>query len=406
MSTGWIAVGITAYSAWNANNSANKAEDAADAQLAFEQEQYQVSVDYFTGQQAGVDDAYNLGLQTLNHHTHQATASSASASFAQAFMAESYDMEAFMAEAYKVELDAFIETFAQAEQMNHEAMDTFNRRYGLIMDNVKQGILDVSQERLAASGREQLALDAKTLGNNFDQEMAAKGMGRSGITVEMEGRMAMEVAKQARAIDVNSYAQAQGLQAQGIQSLNSMTGIEQDIAGRGEAIQNNLAQGYLNASMQDASLATNVSMQNANNLTQASQVNATNATNVSMTNASNATNVSMTNASNATQTSISNATNATNTSISNAQLASAQQLNIASMYHDKWELGQNAVNSFYSGQPGSGVSSALESQATQYQSDANGYAGVAGSAVESLYENYKPATTTPVNLYGDPLDLF
>jgi len=350
-------------------NAASKQARAQANQLAWEKEQYQESKDWFTD---GAQEGYDQAVDTLKF----GAGGCAAAALATAYDAQSYDMKSFMSEAYKTELDGFIEAFKDAENMNNLSMDTFNRRYGQVMDNVRQSILDVSQERLAASGREQLSLDAKTLAQNFDQEMIRKNMNRSGISVEMENRMTMEVSKQARAIDVNSYAQANQMQAQGVQALNSMTAQEQQIAQRGENIQQNKAQGILNAKMQDANLLTQTSNSNAARQQQASQINATNRTNVSMTNASNRTNVSMT-----------NATNKTNVAMNNARIASSKQLALANLYSSKW----NAANNFYAGNPGAGVSSAYGAQATAAGQDAAGWGSIAGWGAEKAFDYFAPS---------------
>ena len=356
----------------------NKASKSAKNQVNWEKQQYQQGKDYFTGLGANNEANFNMGLATLTGGSGSAFGTStgcSAAALATAYDAKAYDMKAYMAESYQVELDGFIEAFKDAEDINDISMDTFSRRYGQIMDNVKQNIMNVSQERLAASGREQLAIDAKTLGDNFDMEMTKKGMGRSGIMVESKARMAMEVSKQGRQIDVNSYDQANQLQAMGVQTLNSMTAQEQQIAQRGEQIHQNKAHGLLQAASQDASLRTNVSLQNANNKTLASRTNATNRTNVSMTNASNRTNVSMT-----------NATNSTNVSMNNARIASSKQLAVAGMYNSRYQSNQNAANSFYGGNPGSGVSSAMGAQTAQHNADAAGYGKMAGSLAEKGYD--------------------
>ena len=359
--------------------SSNKASKSADAQVGWEKSQYAQGAAHFNN--LGGDSNFQMGINTLTGGAGSAFGTStgcSAAALATAYDAKAYDMKAYMADSYQVELDGFIEAFKDAEDINDISMDTFSRRYGQIMDNVKQNIMNVSQERLAASGREQLAIDAKTLGANFDQEMVRKGMGRSGITVESKARMAMEVSKQGRQIDVNSYDQANQLQAMGVQTLNSMTAQEQQIAQRGEQIHQNKAHGLLQAGMQDASLRTNVSLANANNQTLASRTNATNRTQVSMTNASNRTNVSMT-----------NATNSTNVSMNNARIASSKQLAVANMYNQAFQ----AKNSFYGGNPGAGVSSAMGAQTAGYNADAAGYGKMAGSLAEKGFDAWNASKT-------------
>ena len=366
-----IGIGSAIVGGIGSINAANKADKANSNQLAWEQEQYANAEKYFEGSQGGLQEAKDIMRFGV-----KSGGGCAGAALAQAYDAKSYDMKAYMAESYQVELDGFINAFKDAEDINDISMDTFSRRYGQIMDNVKQNILDVSQERLSASGREQLALDAKTLSENFDQEMTRKGMGRSGISVESKQRMAMEVSKQARAIDVNSYDQANQLQAMGVQTLNSMTQGEQSIAMRGEQIHQNKARGLLSASMQDANLLTQTSHLNANNKTLASRTNATNKTNVSMTNATNRTNVSMT-----------NATNATNKSMNKARIASAEKIKAAGIAQSQWAAGAN----FYSGGAGKGVSNGYAQQAQSAAADSAGWGKVAGWGMDKAFDAWGKA---------------
>ncbi len=125
--------------------------------------------------------------------------------------------------------DDFLGGFQTMLGENTSAMKDFNQTYGNIMDNVKQGIMDVSSAQLSATGREQLSLDMETLGKTFDNSMASRGMARSGMSVEADRRMAMDAAQQGRAIDVNANSQAIQLQGQGLQNLNSMYGIQTGI---------------------------------------------------------------------------------------------------------------------------------------------------------------------------------
>jgi len=125
--------------------------------------------------------------------------------------------------------DNFLGGFQTMLGENTSAMQDFNQTYGNIMDNVKQGIMDVSSAQLSATGREQLSLDMETLGKTFDNSMASRGMARSGMSVEADRRMAMDAAQQGRAIDVNANQQAIQLQGQGLQNLNSMYGIQSGI---------------------------------------------------------------------------------------------------------------------------------------------------------------------------------
>jgi len=125
--------------------------------------------------------------------------------------------------------DGFLDSFAPMLAENEGAMMDFQRRYGPLMDNVTEGIKTVSATNLAAQGREQLSLDMETLTGNMNASMASRNLGRSGISVESERRLASDAAQQARSIDVNSQQQAMQLQGQGIQTLNSMQNMEQGL---------------------------------------------------------------------------------------------------------------------------------------------------------------------------------
>lgn len=359
MSSSTVAVGTALAGIFGMFSSSKSASKANAANLAFAKQRYSEGKEYLEGNLEAADEAFDKAVDTLSF----GAGGCPSAVLATAYDAKAYDMKAFMAEAYEVELDGFIEAFKSAEDINTISMDTFNRRYGQIMENVKRSILDVEQSRLSASGREQLAIDATTLANNFDNQLVKRGMDRSGISVEMHKRMEMETAQQARAIDVNSYSQAMGLQAQGTQTLNSMTAAREGIAARGEVIAQNKAHGILSAEMQDAQAKTNVSLQNAQAKTLESQTNAANKTNVS----------------------IANARNKTNVSIANAQTASQRSLALAQLYSNKWSAANNAMNSFYTG-VASDVTSANNQTAASASADAAGYAKMAGWGVE-LWQN-------------------
>ncbi|RLC85896.1 MAG: hypothetical protein DRI37_07540, partial [Chloroflexi bacterium] len=96
--------------------------------------------------------------------------------------------------------DGFLDSFAPMLAENEGAMMDFQRRYGPLMDNVTQGIKDTSAASFAAQGREQLSLDMDTLTGNMNASMASRNMGRSGISVESERKLASDAAQQARSI--------------------------------------------------------------------------------------------------------------------------------------------------------------------------------------------------------------
>ncbi len=351
------------FSGGGDDNSA--ATEIAMQELAFQSAQYDRSLlnamtqgDLASGY---FDQAKFSASQAVNQvSAASATGYMASATFAKAYLATSYDAKAFKATAYETQTQSFLGAIREAQESGAMSMEAFNRRYGNIMDNMERSIIEVSRERLAASGREQLMIDTGTLKANFRQEIAKAGLTRSGTSVAMEQRMAMETQKQARSIDVNSYGQALQLQSQGINSLTQMTGIRENIAARQENISQNKAHGLLSAAMQDSNLQTQVSMQYAQNKTNVSQQNAAQKTQVSLQNAANKTNVSITNATNATNVSLQNAATATNVSMFNAgasnsaNMFNASALNartdqITQMDFNRWYAAESSKNTFYNG---------------------------------------------------------
>jgi len=219
---------------------------------------------------------------------------------------------------------------------NEQAVSEFSRRYGPIMDNVKQGIMDVSQARLASGGREQLSMDMETLGKTFDNSMAKRGLARSGLSIEADQRMQAETAQQARAIDVNSYAQAQQLQGQGIQQLNSMNNIYSGLQQQRQGIMGQKGQ----------------AMQGIGN------------TYGNISNSQFGRSASM----------FGRGFGAVNTSYGN----------LANLWSQSGMNRINASNSFYSGvgqQGNANVANAYGNQATAYGSDAAGFGSFAGSLV-------------------------
>ena len=275
------------YSSNKASKSADKATAAAGEQLDWERDKH--------AQAEGVlslENAFSQGhYQMAVGHVEYGMGNLATAHLGTASESKSMDAKAVLAD-----MDSFIDKFKEALGDNSEAMSTFERRYGPIMDNVADGIMNVSQERLSASGREQLSLDRNTIMKDMNQKLATSGITRSGINVEMSDRMNMDFAKQSRKIDVDSYSQAQGLQAQGAQTLNGMYGIGENIRGRREQINTVFGQGMLQGETANAQLATNTNVGNANRWTQNNQFNAAQKTSVSMQNAATQTNVSQVNA--------------------------------------------------------------------------------------------------------------
>jgi hypothetical protein len=435
----WIMGAATVFSAGVSLYNSNKQSQASQASVDWSKQMYGNSVNFFNSQQGRNEGLWSAGTNVLRRpaptvegsymegsyaDVQYASAAMASASLAEAFMAESYDMEAFRAEAYRVEMDGFLASFKEATESADLSLDTFNRRYGAIMDNLQQAVLDVERERFASQGREQLMLDADNWKKNLDDSIAKAGLARSGVTLEMQQRMDMEIGRQARAVDVNSYAQSGQLQAQTVGALGGLTALRESIASRQEAIALGRGQGQLNASMQNAALKTQVSQQWAANQQQASMVNAQNKTNVSLANAQNKTNVSMHNSNMLTNVSLANAAAQTKVSMFNAGAynqnsmfnasvdnavsqfnasvdnsvnmfntsnAINQQNALASAYLNRAQSGFNAESSFYSGvgQAGaSGVGNAYSNQATAYGNAAAGWAQAAGYTFGKATENW------------------
>lgn len=465
-----VAVGAAAGAIGSAlggsdSGGATASNDTSAASLAMQQAAYDNSVAYFEGKDIEttiatgrdylalepvmVTPAVATGYSATGHAAtgyaaegFEATGYEATGYAAEGFAAEGFAAESFNAEAAMVEMENFLESFNQALGANSDAIVTFNERFGPIMDNVQLSIEEVSRDRFAAAGREQLSLDMATLGNSFTQSMASKNITRSGLTVETEQRLASEAAQMARDIDVKSYEQAMALQALGVNTLNSMESIRQGVYARTEGIYMNEAQGYLNASMldaqnatqvsmQNASLATNASMATAQNMTQASMATAGNLTNASMATAGNMTNASMASAGNLTNASIASAQNMTDASrttalnntnasiatasnLTNASIQSASNLtsasinsallanqanlanasavndtrvNLANSFITPGMADLNATNTFYSGVGTSalaGTADASDTLAAAQQADTDGYVKLANEAFQDF----------------------
>ena len=441
MSTAYAGTALLAYSAYQSYSSAQDANDANAASLdvqrealAQEQQAYDNSVNYFSAptmsatQQADYDRALASGASQdiLNGIAYVGSASTEDFGLSPAMQASMDAMDligapgamvhgvaynatassgtassgtASSATASEVDFTEFISMFDKAIGENNTALTEFNRRYGSIMDNVADSVASITAESIAVAGREQLSFDAGTIRNDFTQQLAASGMGLSGMSQEMEMRIQADMAVQARSIDVNAEYQANDLRNQGVQTLNSMENIQQGIYARSENLYQNEASGLLQGAITDA-----------NNLTNTSLTNATNSTNVSMANAANATNVSMANAQNATNVSIGNATNSTNVSMANATYDNNSTM--AEYYTTAGAVTSSlaAQNSFYAGTStppsADGVSSAYDTQAASYQSDADGYASLATNVFQSdtVQNMFTPSTstsTTNVDPYSD-----
>ena len=355
------------YSSNKQAKAAGKAADVSKEQLEWEKEQYAKAETVLTQENGFSADNFQAGLHNIKYGMgHQATASHSTAYGGQAVESKSMDAKAVLAD-----MDSFINKFQEALGNNTEAMETFERRYGPIMDNVATGIMNVSQERISASGREQLSLDRNTILKDMDQRLSSAGLNRSGINVEMTERMNMDFNKQSRKIDVDSYGQSVGLQAQGTQTLNSMYGVGENIRGRREQLNAGFAQGNLQGEMANAQLGTNTNIGNANRWTQNNQFNANNKTSVSMTNAGNRTRVSM-----------ANAAADTNMSQYNAGVKNTQGAAAANVHLGMAQRQQSAYLGFHSGveTPNAApLANAYQNQANAAGQDAAGWGSFAGS---------------------------
>jgi len=219
-----VSAGASIYSSKKAGDAADKSARTANLEYVRDAQRYDEAKKWLGDQgalgQSEIDQSRLYGEQGMEYAQQQ---SNAFQEMSQTYGAKGEGAEAAMG-AY---FDEFLQGFEGMLAENEGALQDFNRRYGPIMDNVAQGIQNVSAASLSAQGREQLSLDVETLGKNFQASMANRNMGRSGINVEAEQRMAMETAQQARAIDVNSHQQSMQLQGQGIQNLNSMQSQQQ-----------------------------------------------------------------------------------------------------------------------------------------------------------------------------------
>ncbi len=358
-------------SSHDAERAAERSADFAEVQYMQQMDNYWKSKEYFNRQEQQATRDFDTAVG------HAQTSQGLAGQQSQAYNQYAQDMMGGMdtalskegtANASKVDFSGFLSSFQAAMVNNEEALETFNRRYGSIMDNVVEGINNVSQARLSSGGREQLSLDMETMGDQFKSQMAASGMGRSGMAVDMEQRMAMEALQQGRAIDIAAYEQAGTLQAMGINSLNSMENMRQGIYQRGENIQQNQGQGMLQGATTDASNRTSASISTAGNLTQANISNANNA-----------------NALDRDRMNI--AANMFGRGFQGELQASN---NLGNMYLSQANTAQGAQNNFMNAQafPSSAnVSNAYQNQSNQSNADAAGYMQTAGSLAGS-----KPVT--------------
>ena len=470
-----IGAGAAMYASNKASKAQGKASDAAAASaaedLAFQKSQYANAEAYMKGASgesqeqfahgikaisqsgggytASTIDQSQLGKGAFNSVTTLAPSTAHLATTAPGIAAPGIAAPAqvFTSDLALSDFDGFLESFKDAMGENSEALETFSRRYGNIMDNVSEGIMKVSQERLSASGREQLSLDADQMRRDITKRLNVANMNRSGINLELQDRMNMDVEKMARKVDVDSYGQAAGLQAQGTQTLNSMFGIGNQIQGRREGLNMTKGQGMLQNEQFNAQTGTRVNMYNASNQQQTNQYNAQQQQQNSQYNASNRQQIGMFNAQQNQQTSQYNAGVDNNTRQFNAQgnmvnsqynagahnnamlnnmqatnsarvFASQAQntmyTNAAQMYANRSQSRLTANNSFYGGvamPDASNVINAHNSAADAAGKSAAGFASAAGNLAGKAYDAYqnRPQTPAPAatpSYGGDPLDLF
>lgn len=335
MAVGAAAIGVagSVYSSNKASKAAGEANDTAEADLAEQKRRYD-EAKKFLGQQgvtgeaewAKAQDYANQGLGLAQGQSDM-------------FQRQS-EMYGVKAEEYESAMtdyfDSFLDSFGPMLEENADSMNDFQRRYGPLMDNMTESIKQVSAAGLSAQGREQLSFDAETLGKNMQSSMVSRNMGRSGVSVETERRMAGDMAQQARAIDVNANAQSLQLQGQGIQSLNSMQNMQQGLADQKLGIMNQ--QGVAHQQVGQAYGNMSQSMYGASQ--------------------------------NMFGQGFAGVNNANN--------------NLTSMYG---QMGQNRINQqmgFYSGMQTPNASNLINSQnnmASSYQADAGGFAKLAGTAL-------------------------
>ena len=358
------AIGGAVIGAAGAIYSSNKQAKANDKQLAHEKEKYDYSKGNLAKEAEWSDRFTDEAMKAFGRANHTASFTKAVGILGTATNAKSTDAKAVLAD-----MDSFISKFKTALGDNTQAMQTFERRYGPIMDNVADGIMRVSQERLSASGREQLSLDRDTIMKDMDQRLATAGINRSGINVEMSDRMNMDFNKQSRKIDVDSYSQAGQLQAQGTQTLNSMYGIGENIRGRREQMNTMFGQGMLQGEMANSQVQTGVNVGNAQRQTQVDVGNAQRQTGMSQHNSQVQTSVSLANAGGANQN-----------AMFNAGVANSQAGAIGNMLAGNASRRQNAWLAFNSGAAQSnGVSNAYQNQADAAGKDAAGWGSFAGT---------------------------
>ena len=255
------AVVVAGASVWAANKSSksadkasNAASNAAQLDRAESAARYKNAEGHFDEEGAKGEDNFNSAIDSADQSLTESVRQN------QLYQGESSDYKN-MAKNYENKMlssfDKFLDNFGEMFDTNAEGMKSFESRYGPIMDNMSQAISDneksfrmandISGDSLASQGREQLSQDMSTLQSSMTESMAARGIGRSGILVESEQRLAASGAQQARAIDVHAeeWARQQNKDANmfnqqanqfdrqhqfnQIQSLNGMQGMEQGI---------------------------------------------------------------------------------------------------------------------------------------------------------------------------------
>ena len=400
--SGAVALGgaaVSAYGSYKASQAQGKAMEQsnamAQADLAFRKEKYAYADSYMQNGANAVSNA-EVG-QALGYIGQSAQGYSAHGYSAQGYSATIVDLgslekgKTYTSENILADFDTFLEGFKEAIGENTKALDDFNRRYGNIMDNVADGIIKVSQERLSASGREQLMIDSDQMRKDITNRLNVANLNRSGINIELQQRMDMDIEKAARKIDVDSYGQAAGLQAQGIQSLNSMFAIGSQIQGRREGLYGMKAQAGLQNEQFNTGQANQTSRFNASQEQQSSQFNA------GQSNQMMGMNAQMENSAKAFTASAHDQAAAFTASAHNQAAAFKAQAHnnaygaAAQMMGNRAQSRLTAANSFYAGVGMPNASGAIQTSnnlAALQGQNAAGYAQAAGNLAGKAWDIY------------------
>ncbi len=407
---GLAGAAATGYAAYSSSNSADKSSASANRlsqeDLAWQKERYATSKNHFRWQkdQARVDfqKATDRGEEVVgearaqnkqyqgesDYYKHKAdTYESTMEDFQTAggqFMGRAADYEKQM----EAHFGDFIDNFQTMLGTNDTAMADFQRRYGPLMDNVADGIVETQKftaNQFSAQGREQLSLDAETLSKTMNNQLASRNMGRSGMSIESERRLASDTMNQARSIDVNAQQQATQLnnmqeqqRNQNLNSLNQMQGMQQGLFDQRVGLQGQYGQGF---------------QQMGNNMGQLSQQQIQQGQ--LMYNQGNTMGNMAGNYYGASQ----NMFGRGFASMNNAQN------NIGNLYGNRASQNLGATNSFYNGVQAPNAANAINSlnnQASSQRADAAGYAQAAGTALSNVdWSSMGGKTAQPATAAGN-----